>query len=205
MRVRIFVLAMLAALSAATAVAQERYTVRPGAPTVTGGLILRENDDVFASPPSRPAFAMPAPRATLRADYIVVHKAARRLQLFDRGRLVKTYTIRLGFEPRGHKQSLGDGRTPEGLYFIEGRRDDSAFNLALRVSYPNASDRAAAERYRRDPGGNIYIHGLPGVLGPLGPMIHRRDWTDGCIAVTDTEMQEIYAAIPDGAPILIRP
>src|SRR5262245_4314799 len=119
--------------------------------------------------------------AAERADLIVVDKSARRLTLLRDGHVLKAYEVALGSAPRGHKQQEGDGRTPEGAYAIDFKNARSRFHLALRISYPNAADRAAAQRRGVPPGGDIMIHGLPNGLSWLAGLHLWRDWTDGCI------------------------
>ena len=139
------------------------------------------------------------------ADRVVVEKQARRLTVLKGGTTLKSYVVALGRNPIGAKQFEGDGRTPEGEYVVSGRKEDSAFHLALRVSYPNATERAAAEAQGRSPGGDIMIHGLRNGLGFLGPLHRVYDWTEGCIAVTNSEIEEIWRAVPDGTVVEIRP
>ncbi len=137
------------------------------------------------------------------ADFVLVDKSDRTIALFTNGVVTKTYGgIQFGDAPQGHKQFEGDERTPEGRYTIDTRNPNSAYHLSLRVSYPNAEDRAFAKAQGRSPGGDIFIHGQPNGL-PVGRMVG--DWTDGCIAVTNAEMAELWQAIPDGTPIEIRP
>jgi murein L,D-transpeptidase YafK len=130
---------------------------------------------------------------------VQVHKAARKMYLLHNGRVLESYDIALGFAPEGHKQFEGDGKTPEGAYYITHRNPNSAFHLSLGISYPNKADRAFAEEAGKSPGGDIFIHG-----GPRRP-ISRRDWTEGCIAVTDKEMEVIYAMVKPGTVIHILP
>lgn len=154
--------------------------------------------------PSAPPLA-PAER---QADRLVVYKAARRLQLLRDDAVIADYRIALGFDPIGHKQREGDGRTPEGLYRITWRNPESAFHLSLFVNYPNQADRAAAAARGDDPGGEIFIHGgsrAPSWLGWIIRLFRGNDWTAGCIAVTNNEMDEIWALTPNGVPIDIRP
>ena len=137
------------------------------------------------------------------ADFILVDKSDRTLTLYHAGELVKTYQgIGFGDAPVGHKQFEGDERTPEGLYTIDTRNPNSAYHLSLRVSYPNVQDRANAEALGREPGGDIFIHGQPNNM-PVGRI--PGDWTDGCIAVSNEEIAELWNAVPDGTPIEIRP
>ncbi len=151
-------------------------------------------------------FACATPQApTQFADRVVVEKAKRSMHLVQNGRVLKSYRVALGQDPVGHKVQQGDSRTPEGVYIIDFRREQSRFNLALRVSYPNAQDRQFAAARGVDPGGEIYIHGQPN--GGVNParLVNGRDWTDGCIAVTNPEMSEIWALVRDGTPVEIRP
>lgn len=144
--------------------------------------------------------------ATLTADKILVLKAARKLELLKDGRVVKIYPIALGASPTGPKRSIGDDKTPEGVYTIDGRQPHSLYHLALHISYPNVADRARAAAAHRDPGGDIEIHGLPGWYeGPLDPVHFDKDWTHGCVSVGDRAIEEIYAAVDVGTPIEIRP
>ena len=140
-----------------------------------------------------------------QADKILVEKGARRLTLLSRGRKLKEYHITLGFSPIGPKEREGDGRTPEGIYIIDFHKPDSAFHRALHVSYPSAQDNARAAEAGLSPGGDILIHGLPNGLGALGSAYRLRDWTAGCIAVTDPEIDEIYSSVDDGTPVEIVP
>lgn len=144
------------------------------------------------------------PPLQIHADRIVVEKAARRMHLERAGTTVKSYRIALGRNPVGHKQQEGDSRTPEGTYIIDTRNPQSRFHLSLRVSYPNAADRRSAASRSVSPGGDIFIHGLPN-WAPEAALFAGRDWTDGCIAVTNAEIREIWAMVKDGTPIEIRP
>jgi murein L,D-transpeptidase YafK len=132
-------------------------------------------------------------------------KAERRLLLFRRDTLLVSYAVALGSSPVGPKERQGDGRTPEGSYEIDWRLEDSDYHRALHVSYPNAKDRARASAGGFAPGGHIMIHGLPNGLGEIGVDHRSGDWTDGCIAVTNEEMDQIWELIPDGTPIDIVP
>ena len=111
----------------------------------------------------------------------------------------------LGREPVGPKRFEGDGKTPEGQYVIDTRKEDSSFHLALHVSYPSRQDTVYAESQDQSPGGAIMIHGIRNGLGFLGPLHRAYDWTQGCIAVTDAEIEELWRAVPNGTPIEIRP
>lgn len=140
---------------------------------------------------------------TMRADFVLVDKSDRVLTLYAAGKPLKSYTgLQFGDAPVGHKQFEGDERTPEGLYTIDTRNPRSAYHLSLRISYPNEKDRAFARAHGRSPGGDIFIHGQPNSL-PVGRM--QGDWTDGCIAVSNAEIEELWRAVPDNTPIRIDP
>ena len=138
-------------------------------------------------------------------DAVLVEKSARRLTLLSGGSPVRTYAVALGSQPVGPKIQEGDDRTPEGSYIIDRRNYNSAYHLSLHVSYPNEVDRARATALGVNPGGDIMIHGLPNGLGWVGQAHREHDWTHGCIAVTDSEIEEIASLVPDGTPVLIRP
>lgn len=147
-----------------------------------------------------------APPPQQFADRVVVEKAKRSMHLMQNGRVLKSYRVALGQDPVGHKLQQGDSKTPEGVYTVDFRRTVSRFNLALRVSYPNAADRQMAASRGVDPGGEIYIHGQPtGGVSPARLAQTGPDWTDGCIAVTNPEMQEIFSLVRDGTTVEIRP
>lgn len=139
------------------------------------------------------------------ADRVLVEKQARRLTLLRGGKALRTYRIALGREPSGDKVCQGDHRTPEGLFTIDSHLPASRFHRALHVSYPDAAHRRAARHHGCAPGAAIMIHGIKKGLGWLGPLHRMIDWTDGCMAVTDDEIEEIYAAVPNGTPVEIRP
>lgn len=143
--------------------------------------------------------------AEKKADRVIVEKGARTLTLFRDGTALKTYRVALGQAPVGHKEEEGDGRTPEGLYQIDFHKADSDYHLALHISYPNARDTERANLRGVLPGGDIMIHGLRNGTGAIGAAHRLRDWTAGCIAVTDDEIEEIWRAVDDGTPIEIRP
>ena len=139
------------------------------------------------------------------ADRVVVWKAKRQLELYSHNKLLKSYAVSLGRKPVGPKLQEGDKRTPEGLYAIESHNPRSSFHRALKVSYPSAADRLAAAKRGAAPGGDIMIHGMRNGLGLIGRLHRRLDWTAGCIAVTNPEIEEIYRAVPDGTLIDIHP
>ena len=137
------------------------------------------------------------------ANRIVVHKMQRQLILWADDQVLRTYSVALGFGEPGPKRREGDGRTPEGRYRIDGRNPNSAFHLSLHISYPEPHDIAAARAHGVPPGGAIMIHGLPRGRSWLGRLHLLYDWTAGCIAVTNTEIEEIWRVVPDGTPIEI--
>ncbi|MFN4203255.1 MAG: murein L,D-transpeptidase family protein [Tabrizicola sp.] len=145
----------------------------------------------------------PPPPLTGTVDRIVIEKAARRMQLIQDGKAVRTYEIALGFTPDGDKQRQGDGRTPEGEFTIDRRNSESAFHLSLGLDYPRPADRARAAKGGYSPGGDIFIHGQPNAL-PEGFKLNG-DWTAGCIALTNAEMREVWAVTPIGTKVEIRP
>ena len=141
--------------------------------------------------------------ATEQADAIVVNKDSREMQLLRDGQVIGRYDISLGASPEGHKREEGDERTPEGTYAIDWRNQNSVAHLSLHISYPNAEDAAQASARGTSPGGNIMIHGLPNGWGVFGRLHLLYDWTNGCVAVTNAEMREIWSLVPNGTPITI--
>ena len=145
------------------------------------------------------------PQPTLPADVsaekLVVFKSRRELQFWANGKLIKVYKISIGESPEGHKRHQGDKRTPEGLYYINDKNPNSGYHLNLGISYPNAEDK----RNSSNPGGDVKIHGLKNGQAYIGRFHRLRDWTHGCIAVTNEEMDELYKGVPIGTPILIKP
>lgn len=127
---------------------------------------------------------------------IVVQKGQRRMYLMHNASVLKAYDVDLGFAPVGHKTVRGDGKTPEGTYFIDRRNPKSAYYLSIGLSYPNEKDIAAAEERDESPGGDIFIHGARNRIDPRGP-----DWTAGCISVTNREVEDIYAMVRLGTQI----
>ena len=139
------------------------------------------------------------------ADEIVVSKSERKLYLIREGEILRSYDIALGRNPEGHKEREGDQRTPEGTYLIDWRKHNSDFYLALHISYPNDQDLRAARRRGVDPGGMIMIHGLPNEPKYPRRDYLRSDWTDGCIAVSNAAMIDLWLSVPDQTPITILP
>jgi murein L,D-transpeptidase YafK len=151
--------------------------------------------------------AVPFDLDDVRAAEIRVYKSERRMDLLDaKGNPLRSYQVSLGKNPVGHKARAGDGRTPEGKYFIDARNDKSNFFLSLRLSYPSRSDRTRAKKDGVSPGGDIFIHGLPnGKSWMFWKYNKKRDWTNGCIAVDNDEIKEIWNLVADGTPIVIEP
>lgn len=159
--------------------------------------------------PQRPIAPPPMPKPpqttalTGSVDRILIDKTARSMTAFRDGQLLKTYRIALGFAPAGDKNQQGDGRTPEGLFRIDRVNPASAYHLSLGLDYPRPQDRARAARRGIDPGGDIFIHGQPNQR-PDGEVLPG-DWTAGCIAVSDAEIRELFAAAKIGTMVEIRP
>lgn len=144
-------------------------------------------------------------RANTTIDRIVVEKAERKLSIFREGKLIKTYRVALGANPVGAKEQEGDMKTPEGVYKIDYRNPNSDYHLALHVSYPSDEDNARAAAHGVNAGFDIMIHGLPNGKGWMGAAHRQIDWTAGCIAVTDEEIEELWRVVPDGTTVEIRP
>jgi murein L,D-transpeptidase YafK len=140
-----------------------------------------------------------------KADLVLVNKSERKLYLKSGDKILKTWPVVFGANPVGHKQQEGDERTPEGRYLLDWKKSDSAFYKAIHISYPNEQDKKAAAERGVSPGGAIMIHGQPNGYGGLAFIMQRFDWTDGCIAVTNEAMDEIWEAVPGGTPIEIVP
>lgn len=138
-------------------------------------------------------------------DRVLIEKSAHRLSLLRSGQIIQTYRVSLGRNPVGPKDRNGDHKTPEGLYRIDWRNPQSKFHLSLHISYPNSQDIVNARRDGVQPGGDIMIHGLPNHLWWIGRFHRWIDWTDGCVAVTNGEMDQLWRSVPDGTPVEIRP
>ena len=150
------------------------------------------------------AAALPWP-SWAEIDRVIVVKSKRQMTLMDDGKVIRNFKIALGREPVGAKQQAGDGRTPEGRYTLTARNGASRFYRSIRVSYPSPADADLARSRGVDPGGDIMIHGLSRAMRDVGSGHYRLDWTEGCIAVTDAEMDVIWAEVPAGTPIEILP
>ena len=144
-------------------------------------------------------------RSHVVADSIVVEKQRHTMTLFQAGFPVRTYAIALGKQPLGDKVQKGDGRTPEGVYRIDSRNPESKYYKSLHISYPDAAHQRRAQAMGVAAGGDIMIHGLPQRFAEVGAAHREFDWTEGCVALTNAEIDEIWRAIPDGAPIQIKP
>ncbi len=139
------------------------------------------------------------------ADLIWVHKSERKLHLLQDYQIVRSYSVALGKNPRGHKLAEGDSRTPEGLYLIDWRNPHSRFHLSLHISYPNENDVHRARRRNVDPGNNVMIHGVGDAGNGEAGRLPGTDWTDGCIALSNRDVEEVWRLVADGTPILIDP
>lgn len=142
---------------------------------------------------------------TAPADKVLIEKQERRLTLLSNGEVIRTYKIALGGNPVGPKERKGDNKTPEGTYIIDARNGNSGYHLSLHISYPNENDKKRARELGVPPGGDITIHGLKNDFPQVGAAHARVDWTEGCIAVTNREMEEIYKFVPNGTIVEIRP
>jgi murein L,D-transpeptidase YafK len=140
-----------------------------------------------------------------KADRIVVFKSKRELDLMANGAVIRSYPIALGPHPVGPKRSRKDGRTPEGVYVIDWRTKATPYHRALHISYPDAGDVARAHARGTNPGGDIFIHGMPAYFGRTDPVRFFVDWTNGCISVGNIAIEEIWQSADDGTPIDIRP
>jgi len=145
------------------------------------------------------------PPSLPQADLIVVEKAAHRMMVFRQGRVQQVYTVALGRGGTGPKTISGDNKVPEGAYRIVGRNPRSAFHLSLRIGYPTRAQAQDALRKGVDPGGDVMIHGIRKGLGWVGSLQNTVDWTRGCIAVTNSEIEEVWRNVPDGTRIIIKP
>ncbi|GAA6191384.1 hypothetical protein DS909_13655 [Phaeobacter gallaeciensis] len=136
---------------------------------------------------------------------VVVNKGARKLYALHNDEVLKSFDVDLGFAPAGDKNFEGDGKTPEGTYLIDRRNPNSSYHLSIGISYPNSRDVAEARAMGKSPGGEIFIHGQPNRLKELARAKKTPDWTAGCIAVTNDEIEELYAMVKNGTVITLRP
>ncbi len=164
-------------------------------------------ESISTAPPPKPAPAAPPkpPPLPARADRVVLEKSKRLLSIYSHNKVAVTYKVALGRNPVGAKTCSGDYRTPEGHYTITGKNPESRFHRSLRLSYPNPTDVARARKQHCDPGGNVAIHGLENGYGWVGQTHSSADWTNGCIAVTDQQMDQLWQMMPIGTPVEIRP
>ena len=163
------------------------------------------------APPARAAAVAAATVAALfplpplgLVDSIVVEKKARRLTVFRDGKPIRSYLVALGRSPSGDKLRAGDNRTPEGVFHIDSRQPNSKYHLALHISYPDSLHRARSQALGAEPGGDIMIHGLPNGLGAAGASHRLNDWTNGCVALTDEEIEQLWSVVPIGTPVEIK-
>lgn len=191
--------------------AEQRPVPRPEriSPPPDPALAMPRLPDLFGPlssllrPPTQPGPELRQTPIAGAIDRILIEKSARRLTAFQDGRPIRRFRVALGFAPEGTKARQGDGRTPEGIFRIDRRNHRSAYHLSLGIDYPRAEDRARARRAGLDPGGDIFIHGQPNEL-PRGTRLSH-DWTDGCIAIADAEIEELFRATPIGTEVEIRP
>jgi murein L,D-transpeptidase YafK len=160
---------------------------------VAGTLLFLSWPILFAQDPS------------VRVDRVVVYKQQRKLLLLSQGKEIRSYKIALGSEAVGPKTRQGDHRTPEGIYVLDARNPNSHFYKSFHISYPNSKDIAAARKLGVNPGGDIMLHGLGKEYAWLGKAHVLHDWTDGCVAVTNEEMDEMWKMVRIGTPIEIKP
>ena len=186
------VLVLLAAILAAAYWAWQRYHV------------------LLPSAPSQKTTALSINWQQVTIDEVHVYKAQRQVQVLQKGVVIKTYAMRLGFAPIGHKTTEGDGKTPEGSYTLDWRNPNSQFYKSLHISYPNASDTAQAQARGVSAGGDVMIHGSSNL--PQGKpqqamydYLPREDWTHGCVAVSNQDMDELWAHVKNGTKIVIYP
>ena len=183
------------ALSLVGHVDSTRAVAKTSSPVPPPVVTVARNDSVTALPPF----------GRVPADSIVVEKAQHRLSLYYRGLLMRSYLVALGQQPKGDKVRKGDNKTPEGMFRIEARNPQSRYHRALKISYPDAAHIARAHAIGVQPGGDIMIHGLPARQAWVGAAHRDFDWTEGCIAVTNKEIEEIWSVVPVGTPIQIKP
>lgn len=188
MRVRIFIILAMLAVTSATAWKGRQFY----------------NEDRCLDSGGAWYGSLGCERSQARVDRIIVDKSARRLTAVQEGRVLRAFSISLGSSPTGQKKRQGDGRTPEGIYPIVAHKPDSAYHRALRVGYPTHRQIEAAKAHGEDPGGDIMIHGLPNHVGLFGDIWKRFDWTAGCVALTNEEIEWLYRATDDGTLVDIR-
>ncbi len=159
---------------------------------------------LFAVGPDAPAADAPPATPVEQADRILVVKSEHTLTLLSHGKAIRVYRVALGSGGMGPKDHEGDRKTPEGTYIIDRKNTQTLWHLTLHISYPNAADRARAAAEHLSPGGDIMIHGVPKEYEYLGAMVLNSDWTYGCIALSNPELDEVSQLVPIGTPIEIR-
>jgi murein L,D-transpeptidase YafK len=164
---------------------------------ILGCLLFATSTQILAAESDTPPLRL--------ADSVLVIKNERRLYLLADGEVFAEYPATFGGNPKGHKQREGDQRTPEGHYMLDWKNQHSAYYKSIHVDYPNPEDRAAAAARGEDPGGQIMIHGQRNGYGWLAPLARFFNWTDGCIALSDSDMEEVWRSVPENTPIEIRP
>ena len=147
----------------------------------------------------------PVVAASQKADLVVVRKAEARLYLENGGKSFASFRASFGSQPKGHKQQEGDERTPEGRYVMDSKNANSAFYRSIHISYPNAQDVASAKKRGRNPGGQIMVHGQKNGFGWLASVAQWFDWTDGCVGLSNKDMDTVWSAVDVGTPIEIYP
>lgn len=200
----VFALLILSAFAVVFSQAPTNPASQATAPSVTshGSTIAQHT----LSPRQLELVNQPALPVGTQIDKLIVYKSKREMHAFYQDKLIKIYPISLGKSPIGHKQFEGDMKTPEGVYSINDRNPNSAYHKNLGISYPNAQDVAFAKSHGKSAGGAIKIHGIKNGLGDIIGANHLlKDWTHGCIAVTDREIDELFVAVADNAPIHILP
>ena len=151
------------------------------------------------------AYAPIVSSVSSKADAVVVDKSDSRLYLKRNGKVIESFRVTFGSDPKGHKVQQGDGRTPEGNYTLDYKNPHSRYHKSIHISYPNSKDRANARRLGVNPGGDIMIHGQPNDWGWASTITQLFNWTDGCIALTNKDMDVVWSTVDAGTPILIRP
>ena len=188
----------LSALIMLTATSAHAGTTSWGAPG-TETLLSYQIDDNGIT------FTVYSGGCTEKADFVEVIKSKSRLYLKKQGKILKEYHVVFGADPKGHKQRQGDERTPEGLYILDYKNKNSSFYKSIHISYPNEKDKQRARKKGFDPGGQIMIHGQKNGLGWLSFITQAFNWTDGCIALSNSDMEEVWKAVDVGTPIEIKP
>lgn len=167
--------------------------------------IFVKTEPILTRPIQTEPVAEPPIKLSVPIDMILIEKNLHKMTVYHKGTAVKSYKIALGFSPLGHKEQMRDGKTPEGNYHIIYKNPQSRFHKSLKISYPSAQDKRIAKQKGVSPGGDIMIHGLATPFEHLGTTHSLRDWTLGCIAVSNEEIDELYEYTPVGTPVTIKP